>query len=89
MDGYRQALTGLKDAAESGALHVFTRLEKIAAPTLLLAGCNDIRADRSWHEMVVTRMPDAELVVFEDCGHLPQSENPEKFNQVVAEFLRR
>ena len=89
LDGYRQALTGLKGAAESDTLRVFTRLEEIAAPTLVIVGRNDIRADWRWHEKGVARMPNAELVVFEECGHLPQSEHPEKFNQVVEEFLRR
>jgi pimeloyl-ACP methyl ester carboxylesterase len=35
------------------------------------------------------RMPNAQLVVFDQCGHLPMIEHPERFNQTLRDFLRR
>jgi pimeloyl-ACP methyl ester carboxylesterase len=31
-------------------------------------------------------MPNAKLIVFRDCGHLPPAEQPQKFVELVAEF---
>jgi proline iminopeptidase len=33
-------------------------------------------------------VPDARLEIFEHSGHSPQSDEPEKFQAVVMEFLR-
>jgi pimeloyl-ACP methyl ester carboxylesterase len=35
------------------------------------------------------RIPGAELAVLEACGHLSNLEQPERFNEVMLEFLRR
>ncbi len=32
-------------------------------------------------------LPDAELVVIPDCGHIPHEECPEPFLQAVTDFL--
>ena len=34
-------------------------------------------------------IPNAELHVFEDCGHWPQMERAEEFNRLMLEFLSR
>jgi pimeloyl-ACP methyl ester carboxylesterase len=31
-------------------------------------------------------LPNARLVVFRNCGHLPPAENPDRFVEVLAEF---
>jgi pimeloyl-ACP methyl ester carboxylesterase len=33
-------------------------------------------------------IPDARLIVFRNCGHLPPAEKPERFVEVVAEFCQ-
>ena len=30
-----------------------------------------------------------ELQVFDDCGHVPMAERPQRFNRTVADFLQR
>jgi non-heme chloroperoxidase len=35
------------------------------------------------------RIPGTELVVFEESGHVPMREEPERFNAVLAEFAQR
>ena len=38
-------------------------------------------------EIVVEKMPDGELLVFENCGHMIMFEHPERFNRTVRDFL--
>ena len=64
------------------------RPETIAVPTLFLSGRQDIRAPIEVIEKNYRRVPGAALSVFEDCGHLPEVEHPEKFVETVAAFLR-
>jgi pimeloyl-ACP methyl ester carboxylesterase len=35
------------------------------------------------------RIPGAELVVLEACGHLSNLEQPERFNEALLDFLKR
>jgi len=39
-------------------------------------------------ERMARRIPGAKLAVLEDCGHLSNLEQPERFNEVLLEFLR-
>lgn len=63
--------------------------ERIKPPTLVLTGREDIRADIKVIEANYRRIDNAELVVFDRCGHLPHLEHPEKFSAVALDFLRR
>jgi len=65
------------------------RLHEIQAPTLVTVGSFDLAAPPAYAKEVVAAVPDAELVVFEGGGHLHNVENPEEFNRVTLEFLRR
>ena len=64
------------------------RPETIAVPTLFLSGRQDIRAPIEVIEQNYGRVPGARLSVFEECGHLPEVEHPEKFVETVTAFLR-
>jgi pimeloyl-ACP methyl ester carboxylesterase len=66
---------------------VFDRLEQIACPTKVIVGRDDIRADWRWHEKGVARMPDANLTIYERCGHMPFLEHAEQFNSEVSSFV--
>jgi 4,5:9,10-diseco-3-hydroxy-5,9,17-trioxoandrosta-1(10),2-diene-4-oate hydrolase len=33
------------------------------------------------------KIPDAQLHIFDPCGHFPQLERPEEFNSLVLKFL--
>ena len=64
------------------------RPETIGVPTLFLSGRQDIRAPIEVIEKNYRRVPGAALSVFEDCGHLPEVEHPDKFVETVTAFLR-
>ena len=34
------------------------------------------------------KLPNSQLMVFSECGHLPHEEYPEAFTEVVTEFLQ-
>jgi pimeloyl-ACP methyl ester carboxylesterase len=40
-------------------------------------------------ERLVSKIPDARLVILPDAGHLPQRERPDVFASTVAEFIGR
>jgi pimeloyl-ACP methyl ester carboxylesterase len=62
-------------------------LTSIVAPTLVLWGKQD-RMIPVAHAYVAKRgIPNAELCILDSCGHLPQLEHVEDFNNLVLEFL--
>ena len=63
--------------------------ERIDVPTLLVAGDDDELREPGYADEVAKRIPTADLLTFTECGHLPQIEHPERFNQAVNEFLTK
>lgn len=59
-------------------------LAEIACPTLVLCGRQDGLTPVDCHEEIARAIPNASLVVIEDCGHLSPMERPEE----VAVALR-
>lgn len=62
------------------------RLEELEAETLLVHGQEDSLLPSSWSERAAERTG-ASLKLMENCGHWPSREAPERFNDVVGEFL--
>ena len=58
-------------------------LPDIDCPTLVLVGEHDFVCRPSWAEPVARNIADAELVIFEDCDHIPQCEDPERSAMTV------
>jgi pimeloyl-ACP methyl ester carboxylesterase len=65
------------------------RLRGLVMPTLLIHGAHDRAVPIAWARRAQERMPDCELRVFCECGHLPPREQPEEFAGVVERFLAR
>jgi pimeloyl-ACP methyl ester carboxylesterase len=65
------------------------RLEEIEVPTLIVWGRNDRVVPVPAALAYKRRIGDnAELEIFDRCGHVPQLERPVRFNRVVGRFLR-
>jgi pimeloyl-ACP methyl ester carboxylesterase len=64
-------------------------LAKIAVPALLVAGSEDRTAPPAAMERMAKSIPGAELVVLEGCGHLGPMDQPDAFNAVLEQFLRK
>ncbi len=82
-DTYRQAVR---------LLTTFDRraqLPGIRVPTLLVAGSDDRVAPAAVMERMAQKIPGAEYVLLEGCGHLGPMDQPEPFNQALTDFLER
>ena len=65
------------------------RLGAVDVPTLLLVGRHDAMTAVPQSERIAGRLPDAELVVFEESAHFPWLEEPEQFFSTVEGWLDR
>lgn len=74
--------------AKSAQRHnMATELSKISAPTLLVWGLNDtITPPMVAHEFN-RLIPNSTLRFLDKCCHAPMMEHPEKFNEILADFL--
>lgn len=59
---------------------------QLKQPTLLLWGDTDREVPLRDGERLHEEIPHSRLVVFRECGHLPQEEYPEAFTKVVLDF---
>ncbi len=62
-------------------------LAKIVCPTLVLCGRQDALTRLDIHEEMATAIPDARLVVIEDCGHLSTMERPLAVTAAMRDWL--
>ena len=63
------------------------RPDQIQVPTLVLSGDNDQIVPVENSRRLAEDIPGAELVILENCGHLPQEECPQAFMSAVIDFL--
>lgn len=75
----QEAIMGRKDGRGD--------LEAIRVPTLLLAGRQDLLSPPAMQEEMRARMPNAKLVLVEECGHLVSLERPEATTAVFRYWL--
>lgn len=66
-----------------------TPYEEITVPTLVTAGAQDVLREPGYAEEIAARIPGAEVEVFENCGHCPNVEQADAWNQRVLGFLAR
>jgi 2-hydroxy-6-oxonona-2,4-dienedioate hydrolase len=65
------------------------RLGEIKAPTLVIWGRDDRFVPLDIGLRVIWGIPNAEMHIFNQCGHWAQWEHADKFNRMVTEFLAR
>ena len=64
-------------------------LARIGVPILLVAGTRDLNAPAATMARMAERIPGAELVTVEGCGHLVMLERPETFTELIRSFADR
>lgn len=62
-------------------------LKEINVPTLLIRGREDRVTSLEDMRDLENGIPDAKLIEMDNCGHLPNLENPVEFNRLVEDFL--
>lgn len=65
-----------------------TTLRKSDIPALILCGVHDALCPVKRHEVMAELMPNAELVVIDDAGHLPTLEQPDKTTSALRDWMR-
>jgi pimeloyl-ACP methyl ester carboxylesterase len=82
--GHRRILLNI---AQNGAAP--ERMREIATPTLVMHGAVDNLIPVAAGRYYADTIPDAELVVFDDVGHVPMEEAPDRSAAALAAFLER
>lgn len=84
------SLVGLTRQAQAVAGHdTLDRLAGIRLPALITTGADDILVPPDCSRELQGRIPDSELVVIPDAGHVHFIERFELFNETCLEFLRK
>lgn len=68
---------------------VAEHLDTVNMPTLVVTGDDDRIVPTANSVALADALPNAHLVIFKDCGHIPQEECPHQFMQAIADFLLR
>jgi pimeloyl-ACP methyl ester carboxylesterase len=63
------------------------RLERIAPPTLIVWGRDDLVVPAEDAAGYEEGIPDSRLHIFDDCGHVPMAERPIRFNRLLTRFV--
>ena len=63
------------------------RVKDVKAPTLVITGDDDRIVPTADSIRLASELPNAELVVIPNCGHLPQEECPEPFLEAATRFM--
>lgn len=82
VEGMIGALQAMRDRPDSTST-----LAKIAVPTLIIHGEADQLIPIAEAEAMYRAIEEAEMVVIENAGHLPNLEQPDIFNDAVVDFL--
>lgn len=70
------------------ALDLTAELGRIAAPTLVIAGADDVATPPAYGEAIAAAVPGARREILADAAHLANLERPEQVNQLLTEFLK-
>ncbi|MEQ9424611.1 MAG: alpha/beta hydrolase [Cyclobacteriaceae bacterium] len=81
-EGYYGAM--FKDYFEYDLKGVFM---ECPIPTLIIEGKWDLAFSDKKAKLFFEQFPNAEHVLMENCGHLPFEDEPEKFHQVLKDFM--
>jgi pimeloyl-ACP methyl ester carboxylesterase len=85
---YLSALRSIAGVTQlRGGVGVEDRLSELHMPTLLIWGRHDHIFPARHAEAARDKLPNGRVVIFDDSGHTPQMEEPERFNRLVLDFL--
>jgi pimeloyl-ACP methyl ester carboxylesterase len=87
IEGVGEAYYGLTAPRRTPSERV--ELDKIDVPTLVVWGAQDEVVSLASGRRATAKLPRSELVVIEECGHLPMEEKPEELLRAALPFLER
>ena len=83
LNGVVGALMAMKDRPDSTPM-----LGDIDVPVLIIHGAEDQLIPVSEARVMAEAIPNADLVIVPEAGHLPNLEEPDQFNDAVIDFLQ-
>ncbi len=90
LDGFGLRLAPFRRGLESLAgWSVTERLGQLPVPTLVVAGAEDWFLPPAQSASPFAALPDVEVAIFEQCGHLAFVDQPERFVAIVADWMAR
>jgi len=66
---------------------ITNRLSNITMPTMIIWGKKDTLIPVKYANDFVSSIKNCQLEIMENCGHTPHIEDPDKFSQIVLNFL--
>jgi 3-oxoadipate enol-lactonase len=81
-DGIRRAIQRMMDRADATPI-----VSSVRVPTLVIVGEDDVLTPAQESQRIVEAIPEARLEIIAGAGHLPNLEQPARFNTVLTEFL--
>lgn len=66
---------------------VLNQLHKITSPTLVIGGRHDWICQPEFSEEIARKIPNSDLRIFENSGHLIRADEPEALRDAIAGFL--
>jgi len=77
----------LRGQREEMFSRLHTALGRMTVPTLIVWGARDAAVPVAHAYVAEKLIPHSEVRIMEHCGHTPQVERPEEFNELVLDFL--
>ena len=68
---------------------ITNRLSNITVPTMVIWGKKDTLIPIKYANDFVSSIKNCQLEIMENCGHTPHIEDPDKFSQIVLNFLNQ
>ncbi|NBU23486.1 MAG: alpha/beta hydrolase [Actinobacteria bacterium] len=84
--GWERAFWEFNKAPRS--LGIAERLSEIKIKTLVITGDNDLVVPTENSERLATELPNADLVVIPQTGHLPNEEKPQDFAAAIIRYIQ-
>ncbi len=72
---------------EAATMDLRPRLKDVKVPALVIVGRHDFITNVAMAEEMVRHLPNARREIFEDSGHFAVIEEPEKFYEVIKQFV--
>ena len=89
-----QIMSGVPSETYRKAVHLLTTFDRrkdlanIKVPALLIAGSEDRTAPPAVMEKMAQKIPGAEYILLQGCGHLGPMDQPDAFNDALLFFLK-
>lgn len=62
-------------------------LGRIECPTLVVCGALDMICGPAQSNQIAPRVPDSEMIILSDCGHMPALEQPQSYRDAVQDWF--